>query len=96
MNMYHCVPIIYSQSTRNLCDNLNICSSNFATHFKYLCLLQFDVDLVRIGRLAKIHADIRPFAAETLTAGFKTVQELEDFYLSKVINRSAHCWLVGF
>ncbi|KAK2182354.1 hypothetical protein NP493_357g00002 [Ridgeia piscesae] len=50
-----------------------------------LKLRQFDLDIVRIGRLAKIHTDIRPFAAETLTAGFKTVQELDDFYLSKSV-----------
>lgn len=67
---------------------------NYALLSKFLAILsdlyiyniyfQFDIDIVRIGRLGKIHMDIRPFSAETLTAGFRTVQELNDFYLSKV------------
>ena len=41
-------------------------------------------DFVRLGRAGRVHADLQPFCAETLTAALTTPEEMEAFYDSKV------------
>ena len=45
---------------------------------------QLDIEMTRLGRLAKIHPDIVAFCAEHQTRDLHTVDELTDFYNSKV------------
>ncbi len=53
-------------------------------HTISLFFFQYEIDFLRIGRLQRIHPDIRPYAAEALTEGITTVKDLADFYQSKV------------
>ncbi len=49
-----------------------------------VCIFQHEVDFVRVGRVERIHADIKPYSAELLTKKYKSVAEVTQFYASKV------------
>ena len=47
-------------------------------------VLQYDLDFVRLGRAERVHPEVRPFSAELQTLKMKSVEELSEFYESKV------------
>lgn len=57
------------------------CPSSFSHG---LAPFQSEVDFVRLGRLERIHPEVRRFSAEKLTQRFTSVAELQRFYESKV------------
>ncbi|KAH3729907.1 hypothetical protein DPMN_055885 [Dreissena polymorpha] len=42
------------------------------------------MSFLRVGRVSKVHPEIRPFSVDSLTAGFTTVDQLEAFYMKQV------------
>lgn len=49
-----------------------------------LYVYQDDVKFLRIGRVAKVHSDIRQFTIETMAKGITSTAELEKFFNSQV------------
>lgn len=44
-----------------------------------------DVDMLRLGRLERIHSDLHQFSDERLTQDISSADELDKFYASKVL-----------
>jgi len=45
-----------------------------------------DVAMLRLGRVERIHPDLRQFSDEFLTRDISSVDELDKFYASKVLS----------
>lgn len=50
-----------------------------------LKLRMYDVDFLRLGRLSRIHPDLRSHADEIVTQKFKSVSSFSEFYESKLV-----------
>lgn len=52
--------------------------------FCFVSLFQAGLDFLRLGQAHKLLPEIQPYSAEVAAADIKTVNELRDFYASKV------------
>lgn len=50
----------------------------------YYCCVQVNVDFIRLGRLERIHSELQSHAADRLTKSLRSVEQLTQFYKSKV------------